>query len=176
MSFKALGSSIPRFQLSLYPPAPAEPLPLHLQLAFLPQRSLSQHNPGSILLSLRGSRSAFLVVSRPQDSFWIASCAMPHGHGLSRLPRRSCLHSLDAVAVWSTFAIFHICLPGVAKSSFSEHWPWLFALTLLVGEMLDVPRYGQYGGKFRLLSQGWHVYSSWTKQKLVFDSQWNGNS
>jgi len=44
--------SIPYFQLPLYLPATTYSLPLRHQLAFLPERSLAQHNPQSILLSL----------------------------------------------------------------------------------------------------------------------------
>jgi len=52
MFFPGIWSSIPHFQLPLYLPAPAWSLPLRLQLAFLPQRFLSQHDPQSISHSL----------------------------------------------------------------------------------------------------------------------------
>jgi len=42
--------------------------------------------------------------------------------------------------------------------------------------MLDVARYGQYGGKLHLLCQGRYIYSTWTKWNLPFDCQWNGNN
>jgi len=47
---------------------------------------------------------------------------------------------------------------------------------LLLGEMLDVGRYGPYGGKLRLLCQGWYAWSTRTKQILCFDRHWIGNS
>jgi len=40
---------------------------------------------------------------------------------------------------------------------------------LLLGLMLDVARYGLYGGKLRLLFQAWYTWSMWTKQILCFD-------
>jgi len=169
MYFRALWTSIPPVQHAWYRPALAEPLPLHLQLAFLHQRFLSQHSPQSILLSLHCLRSAFLVVSSLQATFWISSCAMPQELGLSLPPSRSCLHLLDDVIGLTALSICRICLPKVAKSSFSKHWQLKFALTLLLGEMLDVASYGQYGGKLCLLCQGWYVYSSWTKQNFPLD-------
>ena len=88
-------------------------------------------------------------------SFWIASCAMPQGLKLF-LPRsRSCPHSLDNVVEWNTLSTCRICRRDMATRSLSEHWPLYFVLTLLLGVMLDVARYGQYGGKLRLLCQGW---------------------
>jgi hypothetical protein len=44
--------SIQLFQQVLYRLALVELLPVHLQLAFLPQQFLSQHNPECIFLSL----------------------------------------------------------------------------------------------------------------------------
>jgi len=120
--FLALWSSIPLFQLPLYLPATAKSLPQSLQLAFLPQWSLSQHNAQSISLSLHCKRSQFHVVSQPQGSFWIASYAMTHGLGLLLLSSHSCLHSLDDVIGWTALSICNICPPGVAKSSFWKHW------------------------------------------------------
>ena len=111
--FSGFWTPIPRVQHASYRPALSEPLPLCLQLAFLPQRSLSQQNPQSISLSLHCLRSAFLVVSPPQASFWISSCAMPQGLGLS-LPRsRSCLYSLDDVIGLTALSISHFCQPEV---------------------------------------------------------------
>jgi hypothetical protein len=43
------------------------------------------------------------------------------------------------------------------------------ALTLLLGERLDVPRYAEYGGKLHLLCHGWYVYSSGYKHNPLFD-------
>jgi len=117
-SFRALCMSIPRFQHASDCPALAEPLPLRLQLAFLPQQFLFQHNPQSSSLSLHCLRSAFLVVSLPQASFWISSCAMPQVLGLSPLPSRSCVHSHDDVVGSTAFLICAICQPEVVKSSF----------------------------------------------------------
>jgi hypothetical protein len=76
---------------------------------------------------------------------------MPQGLKLSLPPSCSCLHSLDDVVGLTALSIDGISLPEVAKSSFSEHLPLWFAWTLVSGEMLDVARYGQYGGKLRLL-------------------------
>jgi len=171
MSFRTLWTSIPRFQHASYRPALVEPLPLRLQLTFLPQRFLSQHNPQSISLSLHWLRSAFLVAFPPHASFWISSCAMLQGLGLSLPPTRSCHYSLDDVVGLTALSIYRICVPGVAKSSFLEHWPFWLAWTLLLGEMLNVASYGRYGGKLRLSCQGWYVYSCWTKQNLPLDCQ-----
>ena len=93
-------------------------MPLRLQLAFLPQRPLSQPNPQLISLSLHYLRSAFLVVSPPQASFWISSCAMPQLLGLPVLPRRSCLHSHDGFVGLTALSICWICPLDVAKRSF----------------------------------------------------------
>ena len=68
MPFRALCSSIGRYHLSSYLAALAETLPLSVQLVFLHQRFLSQHNPQSISLSLHCVRSGFLVISQPQAS------------------------------------------------------------------------------------------------------------
>jgi len=65
----------------------------------------------------------FLVVSPPQASFWISSCAMPQGLGLSLRPSRSCLHSLDDVAGLTALWMYSIFQQEAAKCSFSEHWP-----------------------------------------------------
>ena len=140
--FRALWMSIPRFQHALYRAALVEPLPLHLQLAFLPQRFLSQHNPQSISLSLHCLRSAFLVAFPPQASFWISSCAIPQGLGRSPPGTRSCLHSLNEIVMLTALSICRFCQPGVAKRYFSEHCPLYFAWTLLLGETLDVASYG----------------------------------
>ena len=64
----------------------------------------------------------------------------------------------------------------VANDSFSEHCPLYIVLTLLLGEMLDVARYGPHGGKLRLLCQGWEVSSIRTKQNQCFDRHFFGNS
>jgi hypothetical protein len=85
---------------------------------------------------------------------------MPPGLGLSLLPSRSCLHLHDDVIGLTALSICRICQPEVVKRSVLEHSPLLFAWTLLLGKMLDVASYGQYGGKLRLLCQGWYIYSS----------------
>ena len=87
-----------------------------------------------------------------------------------------CLHSPYNIIVWSACSIYHICLPDVMKSSFSEYWPLHCVLTLLLGKMLDVGRYGQYGGNLRPLCQGWYVWSTGTKENLCFDCHETGNS
>jgi hypothetical protein len=57
--------------------------------------------------------------------------------------------------VWNAALICHICLPGVVKGSFSQHWPFYLVLTLLLGEMFDIAWNGPHGGKLNLLCQGW---------------------
>jgi len=64
----------------------------------------------------------------------------------------------------------------VKKSSFSEHSPSYHVLTLLLGEMLDVARYGPHRGKLSLLCQGSHVSLTLTKQNLHFDCLFIRNS
>ena len=110
-----------RCQHALYRPAVAEPLPLPLQLAFLPQWFLSQHNPQTISLSLHCLSSACLVVSPSEASFWISSCPIPQVLGLSLLASRSCLHLNDDVIGLTALLICRICPPEVAKSSYSEY-------------------------------------------------------
>jgi len=78
-SFRALWLSIPRFLLSLCIPAPACSLPLHLQLGFLPERFLSQHNRRFISLCLHLLWSAFLVVCRPHTPCWLQAARCPKG-------------------------------------------------------------------------------------------------
>jgi len=176
MLFRALWLSDPCFQFSSYLPAPTWLLSLHLQLAFLPEWFLSQHNPWSIALSLHCLKGVYLVLFPPQASFWIVSCAMTQGLRLGLLQSHRWLHSVDDVGVWKALSICPIGPPEVAQSSLSEHWPVYFVLTLLFGEMLDVARYGWYGSKLHLECQGWYVWSTWTKQNLCFNCHQNGNS
>jgi len=176
MFFRALYSCVWRFQLSLYHPVLAAPLPLRLPLAFLPLQFLFPHNPRCIILSLYCLKRRFLVISRLQASFWIACCAMPQGLGLFQLPSCSCLHLLDEAVGLTALLIGLSSTLEVAKYSSSEYQLLQYALTLLLREMLDVARYGQYWGKLHLLCQGWYIYSSWRKQNLLFDCQFNGNS
>jgi len=88
----------------------------------------SQHDPQSISPSRHCLRCAFLVVSRPEASFWNAKCAMPQGIRLCLRPSRSCLHSLVDVVGWTVLSICHICPPQVLKvlcRSFAHcslHW------------------------------------------------------
>jgi hypothetical protein len=70
-------------------------------------------------------------------------------------PSHTCLYLLDAVIAWIGMLFRHICLPEVVKGSFSEHESLNVVLTLLLGQMLDVARYGPHGSKLRLLCQGW---------------------
>jgi len=72
---------------------------VRLQLTLSPQRFFPLHNPRSICISLDCLGSAFLVVSWPQASFWMSSCAMPQGFGPFLLRSRLCLHSLDDLVV-----------------------------------------------------------------------------
>ena len=110
----------------------------------------------------------------PQDSFWITRCAMLQQLRPFLLPSHSCLHSVDVV-LCSALWIRHICLQVVAKGSFSEHSSLYFVLTLLMGKMFEIVRYGPHGGKLHLLSRGWYAYSTWTKQNLCFDHHDIGN-
>jgi len=101
---------------------------------------------------------------------------MPQGlrHFLPAI--RPCLHSLDDVVEWTTLSICHIGPPDVTKCSFSKHWLLQCLLSSLLGEMLDVESYGQYGGKLCRLCQGCYVYSSWNKLNLPRDCQVIRNS
>jgi len=47
-------------------------------------------------------------------------------------------------------SICHIGPVAVLKSSLSQHRPLYLVLTLLLGEMLDVARYGRHGCKLSL--------------------------
>jgi len=67
--------------------------------------------------------------------------------GLSRIPNCSYPYLVDDVAGWTALLICHITQPEVARCSFSEHGPFQIVVTIMLGEMLDVARYGQYGGK-----------------------------
>jgi hypothetical protein len=73
-------------------------------------------------------------------------------------PSCACLHLLDDIVGWTTMSIYRICLLEVVKRSFSKLGPLLSVLKLLFGEMVHVATYGQYGGKLRLLCQGWYVH------------------
>ena len=44
---------------------------------------------------------------------------------------------------------------GSHEKFFFEALTIVVCVDFLLGEMLDVARYGQYGGKLRLLCQGW---------------------
>jgi len=113
-----LSSSILHLKLSSYLPALAEPPPLHVQLAFLHEWFLSEHNRHSISVSLHCLRIGFLVGSQPQASFSIASCTVFLGLRQILFPSPSWLHSLDGVIGWNALLICHICPAEVAKSSF----------------------------------------------------------
>jgi len=72
--------------------------------------------------------------------------------------------------------MWRMCPPGVAQDSYSDHWPLYPVFTLMMGEMLDVARWGPHGGKLRLSCQGWYVCSTRTRQNLRFDCHLIGNS
>jgi len=91
-------------------------------------------------------------------------------------PSLSCLHSLDDVDVWSALLICSIWPPEVERSSFLEHWPLYRVLTSLLGEILDVARYGPHGGKLCHLCQGSYIWSTQTKQNLRSDRHFIRNS
>jgi hypothetical protein len=57
-------------------------------------------------------------------------------------PSLSGLYLLDDVDEWHAWLICLICQLEVEKCSISEHRPLYHVLTLLLGEMLDVARYG----------------------------------
>ena len=102
-------------------------------------------------------------------SFWIVSCATLPTLVPFLPPSRSGLHWLDTIEMWNALSIWHICPPEVWTSSFSEYSPLDLVLTLLLGEMLDVTRYGPNGGKLSRICQGLYVWSTRTKQILRFD-------
>jgi len=87
---------------------------------------------------------------------------------------------LPSFAWWCRWVDRIVDLPylptGSGEKFFLAELTIVLMLTLLLGEMLDVSRYGQYRGKLRHLCQGWYVYSPRTKQNLPFDCQYNGNS
>jgi len=147
--------SIIPFQHCPYLPGLTSSLSLHHELAFLPLRSLASHNPRSLSLYLPCIKSAFSVISPPQSSFWIVSCAMLPMLAPCLAPNHYCLYSPHDVRVWNASSICHIRQLEVAKGSFSEHWPLYLLLTLLLGEMLDVAKKEPYGGKLCLLCHGW---------------------
>ena len=153
MVFLALWLLIVPFLHFPYVPSLAHSLSHSPVISVLPLRSLAAHNPQSISLSLPCLISAFPDFSLPQASCWIVSCAMPPMRRPCLFPRLSCLYSVDDTVVGNASWICHICLPEVAKGSFSENWPLYLVLTLLLGEMLDVARYGPHGRKLRHLCQ-----------------------
>jgi len=155
--FQALWLSFPPFRHVSNLPAAAWLLSLRLQLTFLQQRSLYQHNHWSISPSLCWLKSSILLVSPPQASFLIATCAILQGLAPCQTPSRSVLHSLEDVVLRRCRSIFRIGLLVVAKSSFLEHWPLYCVLTLLMGDMLDVGRDGPHGGKLPLSHRGWYA-------------------
>jgi hypothetical protein len=71
-----------------------------------------------------------------------------------QLPNHFCIHSLQDVVMWNSLSIHHIWLQEASKISFLIHSPWQIVLTMLLGQMLDVARYEQYGGNLQLLCQG----------------------
>jgi len=85
-----------------------------------------------------------------QAELWIGRCKMPQRLRLFVLQICSFLHSLDDF-VWSNaLSIWQICLQEVAKCSFSEYVPLLLMVTLSLGKMLNIARYGEYRGTLRL--------------------------
>ena len=78
--------------------------------------------------------------------------------------------------VRSAFSICCSCQLVLATGSFSEHRPLYSVSTLLIGEMLEVARYGPHGGKLHLVYRGWWGYSTWRKKNLHFDHHYIGNS
>jgi hypothetical protein len=101
---------------------------------------------------------------------------VPQGLGLFLPPSCSCLHSIHNIMVWIALLICSIYPPEEVKSSFLEYWPQYFELTLLLGKMLNVARYGPHGGTLHLLCQGWYDWSTWTQENLCFDRLYIGNS
>jgi len=142
----------------------------------MPQLFDSWHHPRSISLSLHCWQSAFLGFLRLQATIQIAGCVILLGLGPIPLASRSRCYSNDDVMVWTALSTCHICLVEVVQGSFLEHWPLYFVLTLLLGEIADVARYGPYGGEMHLLCQGWYVWSPSKKQHLCFDRHSIGNN
>jgi hypothetical protein len=109
------------------------------------------------------------------------------------LDRKLCNASLvqtlsDSKPLLPSFAWWHrhvdifvqlLYLPtGSGEKFFSDHWLLYRMLTMLLGAMLYVARYGPHGGKLSLLRQGSYVWSTVTLQNLRFDHHlsWNCNT
>jgi hypothetical protein len=81
-------------------------------------------------------------------------------------PSPSAIHLLTDDVVWIASSICCICLPQVAKDSFSAHSPLFLMFTWLLGEMLDVARYGLQWGTLRLyIKIGW--FDQFEQLKIV---------
>jgi len=83
-------------------------------------RGFSLHIIHDQYLSLRRVKCAFLLVSPPQASFWIVSCAVLPTLGPILPPKLSCLHSLDDDDEWTALSICRMCQPEEVESSISE--------------------------------------------------------
>jgi hypothetical protein len=94
---------------------------------------------------------------------------MLKGLGPWLLPNNTCIHPREDIVVGSAVCIYSICQPIVAKDSVLEHLLLNVALTMLLGEMLDIERYGVHGHKLRLLYQDWHTWLTWMMENLHFD-------
>ena len=70
------------------------------------------------------------------------------------LPSCHCLHSLDDIFMWNGLSIWRICPPEAVNRSSLESSALMFVLTLLLGDMLHIARYGLQGSKLCLLCQG----------------------
>ena len=114
---------------------------------------LYPHNHPCMSLSLCCSKRAFDLFSYLQSSVQIISYAMLLGLGTILRGSHCCHHSLD-VLMRSAVSLYCIWLPEVMKGSFSEHWPLYSGLTLLMGKMLDVARYGPLVGQLCYFCQG----------------------
>jgi hypothetical protein len=64
-----------------------------------------------------------------------------------RLQCQFCSYLVDEIIECNAFASYSIPMPDIANGSSQTSWPMLSVLTILLGKMLDVARYGQYGCK-----------------------------
>jgi hypothetical protein len=81
---------------------------------------------------------------------------------------------------WHQHVDFFVDLPYLPAGSGDkfglEHWPLYCVLTMMLGEILDVARYGLHRGKLSRLCQGSYVFSTQTKQNLCINRHFIWNS
>jgi len=86
------------------------------------------------------------------------------------------VHLLDYLLSWMASSICCISPPEVAQCLFSEPWPLYLESTSLLGEILEVSRYGPHGGKLCHLCQGCYIWSPWRKRNVCFNRHLFRNS